>query len=74
MLTSAGTRHRSHIFGYLRIKPRMPGFWSPIAFSIPAGVSTILGIGLPRLGVGVMPLLTKAPSRWTSMMPAYSWP
>src|SRR4051812_33527439 len=52
----------------------MPGFCSPMALSIPEGVSMMRGIGLPLRRRGVIPLLTKAPRRWTSMTPAYSSP
>src|SRR3954452_21586839 len=52
----------------------MPGFCSPMALSIPEGVSMMRGIGLPLRRRGVIPLLTKAPRRCTSMTPAYSSP
>ena len=72
--TIAGTSQRSQIGGYFRMNPRRPGFWRPIAFSMPAGVSAIRGIALPERGCGVMPLETKAPNRSTSTKLPYSVP
>ena len=39
----------------------IPTFCRPIAFSIPPGVSTIRGVGLPARGASESPLVTKAP-------------
>ena len=41
------TVHFAHIAGYFLTNPWIPGFCNPIAFSIPAGVSTMRGIGFP---------------------------
>ena len=73
-MTIAGSVQDSQIGGYLRMNDFRPGFWSPIALSIPPGVSAIRGIGLPERGSGVMPLEMNAPSFWMSIVPWYSWP
>ena len=39
-----------------------PGFCSPTALSIPAGVSAIRGVGFPKRGSAVVPLKLKVPS------------
>src|SRR3954451_5996373 len=74
MLTIAGTVHFAHIDGYFLTNPWIPGFCRPIAFSIPAGDSTMRGMGFPARRAGVMPLLTNAPRRLMSMTPEYSSP
>ncbi len=52
----------------------MPGFWRPIEFSIPPGVSVTRGGRFPRRGLRVVPLQQIAPIRWTSTTSAYSTP
>ena len=47
ILTIAGTCQCSQSGGYFLMNPLMPGFCSPIAFSIPAGVSVMRGIAFP---------------------------
>src|SRR6516162_9998281 len=49
-----------------------PQFSSPIALSIPAGVSQIRGAGLPSRGSTLRLLVTPAPSRDRSTIGAYS--
>ena len=51
-----------------------PGFGNPIELSIPDGVSTVRGVGFPRLRRGVTVLVTNAPNRARSMTGAYSRP
>jgi len=51
-----------------------PGFCSPIAFNIPAGVSTILGPGFPCRGLRVSPFTMIAPSFSRSIRDEYSSP
>ena len=46
MLTMTGTCQRAQIGAFSETSLRSPMFWSPIAFSIPAGVSAILGVGV----------------------------
>ena len=43
-----------------------PGFWRPMALSIPQGVSAIRGWGLPGRGEAVVPFQEKAPRRFRS--------
>src|SRR3954447_24203317 len=52
------------------ITPFNPGFWRPIAFSIPDAVSATRGVGLPSLVSSVVALIIIAPSNDKS----YSWP
>jgi hypothetical protein len=70
----AGTVHLAHFGGYFLTNPWIPGFCKPMAFSIPAGDSTMRGIGFPERRSGVMPLLTNAPRRSMLMTLAYSSP
>src|SRR5215212_292534 len=74
MLAITGTAQRSQIGALSRMMPRSPTFWSPIAFSIPAGVSAILGGGLPSRGRTVIPFEQIAPIRWMSTSGWYSVP
>ena len=50
----------------------MPTFCRPMALSIPAGVSTMRGGGLPGRGFRVTVLVTIPPSRGRSTKPANS--
>src|SRR5688572_26322930 len=63
-----------HVPAYLSITASTPGFWSPIEFSIPPGVSVTRGVTLPIRGLSVVPLQQIAPSRSTSTTSPYSTP
>src|SRR5215212_9077139 len=69
-----GTRHVDQVAEYFSITASTPGFWRPIEFSIPPGVSVTRGVGLPIRGRTVVPLQQIAPSRWTSTTSPYSIP
>ena len=58
----------------LAMKASMPTFCRPMALSIPPGVSTIRGVGLPARGLRHSPLVTKAPIVRKSTCSANSWP
>jgi hypothetical protein len=69
-----GTRQPAHVPAYFWMTASTPGFWSPMEFSIPPGVSVTRGVGLPILARSVVPLQQIAPSRWTSTTSPYSTP
>ena len=62
------------VFAYLSTTASTPGFWSPIEFSIPPGVSVTRGGTLPIRGFKVVPLQQIAPRRSTSTTSPYSIP
>ena len=45
-----GTCQRDQIGAFSRMTPRSPTFWSPIAFSIPAGSRRSAAAGCRRAG------------------------
>src|SRR6266542_2952510 len=60
-------------------KASIPGPCRPIEFSIPLGVSAILGVGLPARGATITDLVTTAPilatsKNWASSRPAPAHP
>src|SRR5437879_6208408 len=61
-LTMTGTSQVAQVGAYSRATCSTPGFWSPIALSMPEGVSAILVGAFPARGRGVVPLVTIAPS------------
>src|SRR5690348_14070320 len=61
-LTTSGTPSSARRGRWSSQKRSSPGLASPIEFTIPAGVSTIRGGGLPSRGRRVTVLVTKAPS------------
>ena len=73
---SRSTGHGSsrHIGAFSRRTPATPGFGKPIELSMPAGVSTVRGVGLPSRASGVTVLVTMAPSRLRSTRSRYSSP
>ena len=54
--------------------PSTPGFWSPIALSIPESVSAIRGTGRPLVGARVTLLVTIPPTRRRSISSDTSLP
>ena len=56
------------------MKTSIPGFCSPIAFSMPEAVSAMRGVGLPGHGTSATPLVTTAPSFERSKNSPYSMP
>ena len=58
----------------LSINVSIPGFCNPIALSIPAPVSAILGVGLPFHGLSATPFVVTAPSLSISTNSLYSIP
>src|SRR5206468_3522798 len=68
------TPSAAHALPYFRATSAAPGFSSPIELRMPLGVSAMRYCGLPGRAAGVVPLLTIAPSRETSMSSAYSTP
>jgi hypothetical protein len=69
-----GTRQAAQVSAYFARTASTPGFWSPIEFSIPPGVSVTRGVGLPMRGRSVVPLQQIAPRRWISTTSLYSVP
>src|SRR5215213_2506197 len=69
-----GTSQPDQRSAYFSSTALTPGFWRPIEFSIPAGVSVTRGGGLPTRGRRVVPLEQIAPSRFTSTTSPYSTP
>ena len=69
-----GTRQACQSGAYFSMTASTPGFWSPMEFSIPPGVSVTRGVGFPIRGLSVVPLQQIAPSRWTSTTSPYSMP
>ena len=63
-----------HVSAYFSMTASTPGFWSPIEFSIPPGVSVTRGVMLPIRGFRVVPLQQIAPRRSTSTTSPYSIP
>ena len=59
---------------FSRTKRCTPMPCRPMAFSMPAGVSTIRGGGCPARSLRKSPLTTTAPSEERSTTPAYSTP
>ena len=60
-------------------KASIPGPWRPMEFSIPLGVSAILGVGRPARGATITDLVTTAPilatsKNWASSRPAPAHP
>ena len=55
-------------------KARTPMFWSPMALTMPLGVSHIRGDGAPAMGSSESPLTTIPPSRFRSTKWANSIP
>ena len=56
------------------MKNSTPGFWSPIAFNIPAVVSHTLGGLFPGLGFSDVPFVTIPPSLFKSINSLNSLP
>jgi hypothetical protein len=70
--TITGTPARSMNGPSFSTNPSTPGFWRPIAFSIPDGVSAIRGVGMPFTGRGVTLFVTMPPTWPRSTIPASS--
>ncbi|CDB62155.1 uncharacterized protein BN486_02283 [Clostridium clostridioforme CAG:132] len=58
----------------LFVNTSTPGFWRPMALSMPPYTSAILGVGLPGHGALATPLVTTAPRRFKSTNSLYSMP
>ena len=64
--TITGVSHSAHTGAISATMRSTPGFCRPMELSIPAGVSTVRGWGLPSRGRSVTAFVTNAPSRFTS--------
>src|SRR6478735_9035158 len=69
-----GTFQVAHVAAYFSMTASTPGFWRPIEFSMPPGVSVTRGVGLPIRALSVVPLQQIPPRRSTSTTSPYSTP
>jgi hypothetical protein len=74
MLSTTGTCQVAQRGANQSSTESMPGFWSPMAWSSPAGASAIRGGGEPLRGERVVPRVTIAPKRSMSICSAASNP